>query len=158
MPSEHDNRLHAQPEPRGDASAVREPATQEQQVTVVATSLKLRNWRQLPRFLRVNGQVARQLKAAPGNIKFSLDADFIRLRFSTLSVWKNDQTMEAFVRSGSHREAMAAFDTIAVRSESGFLRWKALDLEGATWAEAGRRLAEQGIPHSVKAKRASRRV
>ena len=37
MASEHDNKLHAQPEPRGDASAVREPATQEQLVTVVAT-------------------------------------------------------------------------------------------------------------------------
>ena len=158
MASEYDNKLSAQPEPRGNAPAAREPATQEQQVTVVATSLKLRNWLQLPRFLRVNGRIVRQLKAAPGHITYSLDADFLRLRFSTLSVWKDDQTMEAFVRSGSHREAMAAFDTVAASPESGFVRWKALDLEGTTWAEAGRRLAELGIPHSVKAKRASRRV
>ena len=66
MASEHDNKLRAQPEPRGNAPAAREPATQEQQVTVVATSLKLRNWLQLPRFLRVNGQDSASTEGCTG--------------------------------------------------------------------------------------------
>ena len=95
----------------------------DQQVTAVATRLKLRNWLQLRRFFRVNGEVERQLRATPGLISYRLKADFLRLRFSTLSFWETDQAIDAFVRSGSHQQAMAIFDEIAVREQSGFVRW-----------------------------------
>ena len=54
-----------------------------QESTVVATRLKLRNWLQLRRFFKVNGEVERQLKASPGLVTYSLKADFLRLHFST---------------------------------------------------------------------------
>ena len=114
-----------------------------QGVTVVATVLQFRNWRQLRRFFRTNGQVVRQLKATPGSVSFKLRADFLRLRFFTISVWENDQAIDAFVWSGFHMEAMAVFDTIAVRERSQFVRWKTSDVQAITWEEAADRLAQK---------------
>ncbi len=119
----------------------RKPTVEEQQVTVVATRLKLRNYLQLRCFFRVNGKVGRQLKATPGLIGYWRHADFLRLRFSTLSGWQDARAVDAFVRTGSHREAMAVFDEIAVRDESGFVRWEMADHQETTWEEADRRLA-----------------
>ena len=114
---------------------------EERQVTAVATSLKLRNWLQLRRFFRVNREVERQLKGTPGLISYRLKADFLRLRFSTLSFWENDEAIDAFVATGSHREAMAIFDEIAVREASGFVRWNPAAHEDVTREDAQMRLA-----------------
>ena len=57
-----------------------------QQVVVVATRLQLRGWRQIRRFFQLNGAIKRQLKATPGVINYWLRADFLRLRFYTISV------------------------------------------------------------------------
>ena len=119
----------------------RESTVEERQVTAVATRLKLLNWLQLRRFFRVNGAIERQLKDTSGLISYRLHADFLRLRFSTLSVWEDDRAVDAFVKSGSHREAMARFDEMAVRDESSFVRWNTADPQGITWDEGSRRLA-----------------
>ena len=89
----------------------------------------------------MNGAIERQLKDTSGLISYRLHADFLRLRFSTLSVWEDDRAVDAFVKSGSHREAMAQFDELAVRDESSFVRWNTADPQGITWDEGSRRLA-----------------
>ena len=119
---------------------------QSQQVTVVATRLQLRGWRHLRRFFRTNAQVVQQLKTAPGYLRHHLRADFLRLRFYTISMWTDDAAIDAFVRAGSHREAIAVFDAIAVRERSAFVRWKASGLTEVTWQEAVRRLAQLENP------------
>ena len=116
---------------------------EERRVTVVATRLKLRNWLQLRRFFRVNGQVERQLRDAPGLISYRLKADFLRLRFSTLSFWDTDEAIGAFVGYGFHRDAIATFDEIAVREASSFVRWETTAPEAVTWQEGRQRLAGQ---------------
>lgn len=116
------------------------PTMEVQHVTVVATRLKLRNFLQLVRFFRVNRKVERQLRATPGLIGCWLRADFLRLHFSTLSVWKDDSAIDAFVRTGFHRDAMAVFDRISIRDASSFVRWKTDDPQEATWEEAAKRL------------------
>ena len=63
------------------------------QVTVVATRLQLRGWRQIRRFFQLNGAIKRQLKVTPGVINYWLRADFLRLRFYTISVWEDDRSM-----------------------------------------------------------------
>ena len=113
------------------------------EVTAAATRLKLRNWLQLRRFFKVNGEVERQVRAAPGLISYRLKADFLRLRFSTLSFWETGQAIGAFVRSGPHQEAMAVFDEIAVREASGFVRWKTSTPDEVTWEKARQKLEEQ---------------
>lgn len=111
------------------------------QVTVVATSLKLRNAWQIRRFFRLNGGVTRQLDSDPtGLIGYWLKADFLRLRFSTLSVWEDDAVLDEFVASGPHRAAMAGFDEISVRERSTSTRWHTDRHEDTTWEAAFARL------------------
>ena len=98
-------------------------------MTVVATSLKLRGWRQLRRFFKLNGAIKRQLNVSSGLVQYRLKADFLRLRFSTLSVWVNGQAVDDFTNTGAHREAIASFDSISDRKVSGFLRWEVAELE-----------------------------
>lgn len=112
------------------------------QVTVVATRLKLRSWLKLRRFFKLNGEIKLQLKTTPGLIGFWLHADFLRLRFYTLSVWENRGAVDAFVRAGSHLHAMAVFDQLAVRDLSGFTSWETADPAETTWEEAFKRLDE----------------
>ena len=113
----------------------------DQKATVVATRLKLRNWLMLKRFFKVNGEIKRQLKHTPGLLRYRQKADFLRLRFSTISTWGNTNSVDAFVKTGAHRDAMAVFDDIAVREASYFTRWETEEPEGTTWEEAGKRLA-----------------
>ena len=122
------------------ASSNGEPVVGESTATVVATRLQLRGWRKLPRFFRVNNAVVRQLKADPNLISYALKADFLRLRFSTLSVWADDAAIRPFVESGQHRTALAVFDEIADRDRSAFVRWRTDQPDDVTWEEARRRL------------------
>ena len=124
----------AAPSPEGrDASA-----------TVVATRLQLRGWRKLPRFFRLNNGVVRQLRADPNLVRYALKADFLRLQFSTLSVWADDGAIRSFVESADHRTALAVFDDIAIRERSAFVRWRTDQPEEVTWEEARRQLAGVG--------------
>lgn len=122
-------------------AAQTKPAAAANRVTVVATSLKLRNVWQLPQFFRLNGGVTRQLDGGPtGLIGYWLKADFLRLRFSTLSVWDNDAALDEFVASGAHRAAMARFGEISARERSTFTRWHTDRHEDTTWEAAFERL------------------
>ena len=112
-----------------------------QQVVVVATRLQLRGWRQIRRFFQLNGAIKRQLKGTPGSINYWLRADFLRLRFYTISVWEDDRSIDEFVRAGDHRAAMAGFDEVAVRGQSDFTRWKTAAPVKADWRDAATRLS-----------------
>ena len=112
-----------------------------QLVVVVATRLQLCGWRQIRRFFQFNGAIKRQLKGTPGSINYWLRADFLRLRFYTISVWEDDRSIDEFVRIGDHRAAMAGFDEVAVRGESDFTRWKTAPPMKADWRDAAKRLS-----------------
>lgn len=115
-------------------------------VTVVATRLQLRSWRNLLQFFRINSAVERQLKADPDLILYRLRADFLRLQFSTMSFWTGEDAIDGFVRTGEHLEALRAFDIIAVRERSAFVRWETAGPDAVTWKECRRRLA--ALPHA----------
>ena len=140
MPSDPETAAAAEPAVSEDSQAAQRSGMQEASATVVATRLQLKNWLKLWRFFRANGRVQRQLKADPGLISYSLKADFLRLRFPTLSVWADDPTIDAFVRTGRHRHAIAVFDDIAVRDQSVFVRWQTPAPQDVTWEEAALRL------------------
>ena len=109
--------------------------------TVVATRLQLRGWRKLRRFFQVNREVERQLRADPGLVSYRLRADFIRLQFSTMSIWTGDEPIDGFVWTGNHLGAVNAFDEIAVRERSAFVRWHTMNPQDVTWRECRERLA-----------------
>ena len=112
--------------------------------TVVATMLKLKNLWKLPRFFKLYGDVTRQLRSTPGLVWYGRKADFLRLRFYTLSIWESDQAVNEFVKTGDHQTALLAFDGIANREASRFLRWTTTNLDEATWKEATKRLVARG--------------
>ncbi len=140
MPSDPETEAVAEPAVSEDLQAAQRSGMQEASATVVATRLQLKNWLKLWRFFRVNGRVQRQLKADPGLISYFLKADFLRLRFSTLSVWADAPTIDAFVRTGHHRHAIAVFHDIAVGDQSVFVRWQTPAPQDVTWEEAALRL------------------
>lgn len=107
----------------------------------MATRLKLRGWRHLRQFFRVNRAVERQLKANPGLISYRLRADFLRLQFSTMSIWSGDDAIDGFVWTGNHLEAITVFVDIAIREQSAFVRWQTANPEAVTWKECRERLA-----------------
>ena len=102
---------------------------------VVATRLQLRGWRNLRRFFRLNGDIKAQLREAPGVVRYRRRANFGRLQFCTQSIWRDAAALEGFVRSGAHLHSMAAFDEIADRDASAFLRWEAPEPKFPTWRE-----------------------
>ncbi len=117
----------------------------QEPVIVVATRLQLRGWRHLRRFFRLNGDIKRQLREAPGVLRYRRRADFGRLRFYTQSIWRESAAFDGFVRSGAHLQSMVVFDEIADRDASAFLRWEVQGPKFPTWREARRRLASEGM-------------
>lgn len=116
-----------------------------QPLIVVATRLQLRGVRHLRRFFGLNGGIKRQLRDAPGVLRYRRRADFLRLRFYTQSIWRESAAIDDFVRSGAHLHSMVVFDEIADRDASAFLRWETPTARFPTWREARERLATEGM-------------
>lgn len=70
--------------------------------------LPLKHYRGLPSFFRFAFAIQKQLKSSPGLIGYALDAHLFRLRFWTLSVWLNQESLNAFVGRLPHSAAMQA--------------------------------------------------
>ena len=119
--------------------------TVRQPLIVVATRLQLRGVRHLRRFFGLNGDIKRQLRDAPGVLRYRRRADFLRLRFYTQSIWREAAAIDEFVRSGAHLNSMVVFDEIADREASAFLRWETPTARFPTWREARERLASEGM-------------
>ena len=101
--------------------------------------LPLKNyWRVLP-FVAYTAQVVRQLASADGLLGYSLLARPLSKRFWTLSVWKNEDALRAFVQHPPHQRIMTALAPHMDRTR--FVRWT---LKGSElplqWDEALRRL------------------
>jgi quinol monooxygenase YgiN len=108
---------------------------------VSVTRLRVRLWRYLPAFLLHTFRAARQIRRAEGNLSFSLLND-ARHTFWTLSVWHDEAAMRAFMLSGAHREAMPHF--LEWCDEAALVHWTQESEEPPVWAEAHRRLRQQG--------------
>jgi hypothetical protein len=111
----------------------------EREYTVVATNLLLRHWWNLPRFLSLTIGIRGQLKDTPGLVTYRLKANFLKLQFSTLSVWEDENAIRDFVPRGPHLSAIQAFPGLS-REGSSFVRWTTDSPGGVTWEEAFHRL------------------
>jgi len=95
-------------------------------------------WRVLP-FFFYTAQVVRQLASAQGMIGYSLLARPLSKRFWTLSAWKNEEALRAFVQHAPHLSIMTALNPHM--DQTKFVRWtvKGSDLP-LRWDDALRRL------------------
>jgi quinol monooxygenase YgiN len=96
----------------------------EDDCLILLTTLPIRKLTKLPRFLSFTRRIQKQLDAAPdGLIGYSLLAKPFRGRYWTLSAWRDEQALAAFIRQPPHVEAMRELRKVL----SGFttIRWKA---------------------------------
>jgi len=82
-------------------------AVGDAQLHVLASTLPLARYRDLPRFLRWTMKIRKQLATADGLAGYSLDAHLLRKTFYTLSAWKDRDAMNRFVHSGQHAAMLA---------------------------------------------------
>ncbi|MGH6954256.1 MAG: antibiotic biosynthesis monooxygenase [Alphaproteobacteria bacterium] len=109
------------------------------------TFLPLRRLSRVPWFLRHSRRIERQLRAAPGLIGYAFGSRPLAKRFWTLSVWRDEAALAAFVRAAPHADTMAAMTPHM--GEAAFIRWP---IEGnavpPSWEEAFARWAAERGP------------
>ena len=98
------------------------PVDRQREYLALLTSLPLRRYRSIPRFMLYSFRVMRQLKRTPGLLGYSLLAELSRKQFWTLSVWEDDHALSEFVPRMPHGEVMLKLD--GKMGHTGFWRWK----------------------------------
>ena len=116
-------------------------------IFVSVTRLRLRSRRFLPGFAMMSWRADRQLRRADGFLQGSLLADR-RLAFWTLTAWRDEAAMRAYMTAGAHREAMPSL--LAWCDEASVAHWVQEERSPPSWAEAGRRMRESGRPSRVR--------
>ena len=87
--------------------------------------------------------VRRQLATTDGVIGFALLAEPIRMRYATLSVWRDADALDTFAAAQPHRELMA--DLAPRMGPTTFVRWNAVvGTAPPSWDDALARLGNAG--------------
>jgi heme-degrading monooxygenase HmoA len=107
----------------------------------MASSLPLKQYATIPRFLRFTAAIRGQLGRAPGLLGYSLQAEFRARRFWTLSVWEDEAALMRFVNEPPHERVMGM---LATRMDpTKFARWMVTAAAVPPgWDDAKRRLRE----------------
>ena len=87
----------------------------------------------------------RVLPSTPGLVSFRFATSEACLSARTLAVWRDEESLEAFVRSQEHHAAMRQTNTLS-RGSSTFTRWLG-PIQSAEWARAAQELATQDGPY-----------
>jgi Domain of unknown function (DUF3291) len=117
-------------------------ATPGKEYLVLVSYLPLRHFRALPRFFRFSVAIRRQLRSSSGLIGYSLDAQPLRRRFWTLSVWEDRESLEKFVAELPHAQVMKAL--AAHMGKSKFAQWTVGSRDiPPDWGSAKARLSER---------------
>ena len=114
---------------------------------ISVTRLRLRSLRFLLPFIVYSFRSMRQVKRSPGNIA----ADAMRDQhggFWTRSVWRDVESMRAFMTSGAHRQAMPKL--LEWCDEAALVHWEQDTAALPEWDEAHRRLVTQGRRSKVR--------
>jgi len=114
---------------------------------VSVTRLRVHSMRFLPEFLFHVWRSVRQVKGAAGFKAGSLLNDRHRT-FWTLTLWADEASKRAFMTSGAHRIVMPKlFDWC---DEASIVHWEAAGDSLPSWAEAARRMRDEGRPSRVR--------
>lgn len=115
-----------------------EPATE---YVVMASRLPLRRFWKLPAFFRMTMAIRKQLAVSEGLIGYSLLARPFAKEFLTLSAWRSQEDLNAFVRTLPHAKVMT--DLRPHMAPTTFVFWR---LPGSAlppaWDDATARIAD----------------
>ncbi len=114
---------------------------------VSVTRFRLRSIRFVPVFLIHAQRVIAQVRRADGHLGGAVTQDR-GLCYWTISVWRDDRAMQAFVASGAHRTAMPHLRDWGV--EASVVHWAQDAADVPAWAEAARRLRDHGLAPALR--------
>lgn len=100
--------------------------------------LALKSFWRMPSFFLYTAQIAKQLASAEGLLGYSVLTRPLSKRFWTLSAWKDDAALHAFVQRPPHVHIMTKLAPHMERTN--FLRWSVRDSQlPLRWDDALRR-------------------
>lgn len=106
---------------------------------VLASSIPPKSFATTWAMFRGSTVVRRQLSSADGVLGFSMLAEPFRKRYATLSVWRDEEALDAFVSAEPHARLMA--DLAPAMNEPKFVRWTISGSDGRpAWPDALDRL------------------
>src|SRR5919112_5873010 len=120
----------------------------QQKYIHVATFLPLKGWRYMVQFQLMTSKVLKQAKQSPGMVDYAVKADFPKMRFWTLSIWKDRDSMRQFVMAEPHITAMKKFEEWA-GDGSAFVDWTSSSISIDS-EEAMRRLQNPTFYHNKR--------
>lgn len=116
-------------------------------VFVSLTRLRIRSIRFVPLFVLHAFRSLRQVSKSPGFQSGSLLADR-SWTFWTLTAWDTQESMRAYMVSGSHKQAMPHL--LHWCDEASVAHWTQPEATLPSWTEADRRMREQGRISKVR--------
>jgi quinol monooxygenase YgiN len=123
-------------------------ATAEGGMTLVSvTRLRIRSLRFMPGFALYALRSLSQSRRAPGFHDGSLLRDR-KLTFWTMTVWRDQHAMRAYMASGAHLKAMPKLQ--AWCDEASVVHWTQDGAATPEWAEADRRMRMEGRASKVR--------
>lgn len=125
-----------------------EPTEPGHTYVIFASVLPAKGLHRVPAFLRHTQRITRQLQQSPGLVAYSLRADLLSHRFWTLSVWRDEASLHAFVHAEPHASTMRELAPYA--KDPRFTSWTSgTPLPLPTWEEVSQRLVNQETAAAV---------
>lgn len=113
---------------------------------ISVTRLRLRSWVYLPAFIVYSIRAIQQATKAEGNLAVMTLRDR-RNTFWTITSWSSEDSMKAFMRSGSHGAAMKKL--LNWCDEAALVHWTQDDTNLPTWDQAHARIQQEGRQSKV---------
>jgi len=108
---------------------------------VSITRLRVRSWSYFPAFLVQTLRIARQAARADGSLAVKLLRDH-RNAFWTGTSWSSEDSMAAFMHAKPHGPTMRSL--LRWCDEAALVHWTQADAELPSWAEAHKRIQQEG--------------
>jgi heme-degrading monooxygenase HmoA len=93
-------------------------------VVVQGTNVELRRIRDVPAFVVMSMRIHRQVRRSPGAVGVALLSRPWQMRFVSVSAWRSEEDLRAFVRDPIHVAAMRRF-ALSGRRPGRFPSWAA---------------------------------
>ena len=114
---------------------------------VSVTRLRLRSVRFLPAFIFYTLRSQSQAKRADGVLSVKV-GNAAQLAFWTLTVWRDEAAMRAFMVSGPHKTAMPKL--MEWCDEASVTHWNQDSADAPSWAVAHQRMVQEGRLSKVR--------
>jgi hypothetical protein len=107
-----------------------------EELVASVTRLRLARWRDVPRLLVIALRLRRRFPLGEGGLAVGLAAQPLRRTFWTLTLWRDDTAVLAYMRSRDHADAIGALR--GALADTASARWPTR--HRPTWREARQHL------------------